>query len=353
MFRPRLALAALVAAALVVPASAHAATKTVIAGPLKAAKGVFGGKATGDVDGYSLNTVTVHVGDSVRWKFNGFHTVTFPKKGAGAIPFVIPDPSGAKYGGINDAGGAPFWFNGVAQLDLNPAGALPQGGKTEDGSQLNGSGAPLGPAKPYKLKFTKAGSFTYFCVIHPGMKAKVKVVAKGKKIPSAKQDRTAAAKLFAAEVKAGKKQSKLKLPANTIQGGNDKGKVVQLRFFPQKLTVPVGTSVKMQVKSLPEIHTFSFGPANYLQTLASNFVVPTSAGALAFNGQIAFPSDPPPTLPPYDGTSHGNGYFSTGVLDGDPNSPQPSSTNVTFSKAGTYQFICLIHPFMHGTVVVQ
>jgi plastocyanin len=343
--------AALVAAAFVVPASAHAATKTVIAGPLKAAKGVFGGKATGDVDGFSLNTVTVHVGDSVRWKFNGFHTVTFPKKGSGAIPFVIPDAS-AKYSGINDAAGAAFWFNGTRQLDLNPLSALPQGGKTEDGSQVNGSGAPIGAAKPYTLKFTKAGSFTYYCVIHPGMKAKVKVVAKGKKIPSAKQDRKAAAKLFATEVKAAKKQSKLTLPKNTIQGGNDKGKVVQLRFFPKKLSVPVGTSVTMQVKSLPEIHTFSFGPAAYLQTLASKFVVPQPTGALAFNGQIALPSDAPPNLPPYDGTNHGNGYFSTGVLDGDPNSPQPSSAKITFSKAGTYQFICLIHPFMQGTVVV-
>lgn len=147
MIRPSLALAALVAALVVVPASAHAATKTVVAGPLKAAKGVFGGKATGDVDGYSLKTVTIHVGDKVRWKFNGFHTVTFPKGGA-AIPFIIPDPAGAKYSGINDAAGAPFWFNGQAQFDLNPLGALPQGGKTENGSQVTGSGAPLSSSKP-------------------------------------------------------------------------------------------------------------------------------------------------------------------------------------------------------------
>src|ERR1041384_7687484 len=104
-----LAYAAL-AAALVLPASASAATKNVVAGPLKASKGVFGGNASGDVDGYSLRTVTVHVGDKVRWKFNGLHSVTFPKKGGSAMPFVIPDPGGAKYSGVNDAAGAPFWF---------------------------------------------------------------------------------------------------------------------------------------------------------------------------------------------------------------------------------------------------
>jgi hypothetical protein len=82
--------------------------------------------------------------------------------------------------------------------------------------------------------------------------------------------------------------------------------------------------------------------------------VPAAAGppTLVFSGQVAFPSDPPPALAPYDGTNHGNGYFNTGVLDGDPNSPQPPAATVKFTKAGTYGFICLIHPFMHGTVVV-
>lgn len=188
------------------------------------------------------------------------------------------------------------------------------------------------------------------------MKANVKVVPKGKRIPSAKQDKKTAAKIFAAEVKAGKKQQKLTLPPNTIQGGNDKGNVVQLRFFPQSIHVPVGGTVDVQVKSLPEVHTFSFGPADYLQNVANAFVTPVPAAAgpptLVFSGQVAFPSDPPPALPPYDGTGHGNGFVSTGVLDGDPASPQPSSSKITFSKAGTYAFICVIHPFMHGTVVV-
>jgi plastocyanin len=130
---------------------------------------------------------------------------------------------------------------------------------------------------------------------------------------------------------------------------------VQLRFFPKSIKLPVGGSVTFRVKSRSEIHTFSFGPSAYLSNLANAFVTPVPNGAgpptLAFSGQIAFPSDPPP-LPPYDGTAHGNGYFSTGVLDGDPATPSPSSTKVTFTKAGTYGFICLVHPFMRGQVVV-
>lgn len=339
-----------VMAALVVPATASAATKTVIAGPLKEAKGVFGGNATGDVDGYSLKTVTVHVGDKVRWKFNGFHTVTFPKTGT-AVPFVLPDAS-AKYTGFNDAAGAPFWFNGQAQLDLNPLGVTPQGGKTENGSKLNGSGAPLsGSLKPYTLKFTKAGTFAYECVIHPGMTGKVKVVAKSKAVPSAKADKAKADALFAAEVKAAKKQAKFTPPAGTVAGGNDKGPVVQLRFFPETVHVAVGAPLTLKVTSKPEVHTFSFGPPAFLQQTAAAFAGPAPNGAFAFNPLVAFPSDVP-TLPAYDGTAHGNGFISTGLLDGDPNSPSPSTATVSFSKAGTYGFICLIHPFMHGTVVV-
>jgi plastocyanin len=321
-------------------------------------KGVIGGGASGDVDGFSLRTVTIHVGDRVRWKFNGFHTVTFPKKGGKDIPFMIPDPTGAKYAGINDAAGNPFWFNGQTRLILNPLGALPQGGKTYNGKQVTGTGIPQGDAaKPYTLKFTKAGVYRYECVVHPGMTGIVKVVKKGKRIPSARQDRRTAARLFAKEVKVAKRLAKgPKLAKSTVQAGNDKGPVVQLRFFPRTIHVPVGGSVRLQVKSRRDIHTFAFGPASYLQNLASAFVVPAPNPAgpptLVFNGQLGLPSDTPPAPPPYDGTNHGNGFLNTGVLDGNPRSPRPSATTVKFSKAGTYSFICLIHPFMHGTVVV-
>ena len=41
------------------------------------------------------------------------------------------------------------------------------------------------------------------------------------------------------------------------------------------------------------------------------------------------------------------------MLDTDSKSPLPASNSVTFTAPGTYQFYCLIHPFMHGTVIVQ
>jgi amicyanin len=43
----------------------------------------------------------------------------------------------------------------------------------------------------------------------------------------------------------------------------------------------------------------------------------------------------------------GANTFDTGTLS------QGDSKKVTFSKAGTYAYICSFHPFMKGTVVVQ
>ncbi len=31
----------------------------------------------------------------------------------------------------------------------------------------------------------------------------------------------------------------------------------------------------------------------------------------------------------------------------------PASSKIDFTTAGTYQFICLIHPFMQGTIIVK
>ncbi len=78
---------------------------------------------------------------------------------------------------------------------------------------------------------------------------------------------------------------------------------------------------------------------------------PSGPPTLVFNPVDAFPSDVP-ALPAYDGTGHGNGFLSTGVLDRDAATPSGPSAQVTFSKAGTYDYICLIHPFMKGQIVV-
>src|SRR3954453_8768555 len=99
-------LGAAVVVSLAAPLAAQAATKTVQVGP-------FGAQAktleavSGDANAFFRHTVTLHAGDRVSWRFNGFHTVTFVPRGQDRPALFAPDPTN-KVAGVNDAGGAPF-----------------------------------------------------------------------------------------------------------------------------------------------------------------------------------------------------------------------------------------------------
>ena len=103
------------------------------------------------------------------------------------------EPTGDKVAGANDAGGTPFWFNG--QDNLFFAGPLVQQqnfGKSLKYSGKNRvqSGLPLADKpKPMVVSFTKKGRYTYYCNVHPGMKATVTVQRKGATRPTAARDK--------------------------------------------------------------------------------------------------------------------------------------------------------------------
>jgi plastocyanin len=211
------------------------------------------------------------------------------------------------------------------------------------------SGLPLGKPKPFNVKFTKPGTYTFFCDVHPGMVGKVVVKPAGKPIPSATQDAAALAAQVTADVKAAKKAAKTKLPANTVSLGlSAPGGVELFNMFPATLTVSPNTVVTFQMsKDSFETHTATFGPRSVLAKLAKGFA------GVSFPAQGVFPSDP--TQPIAESlTAHGDGFANVGALDSNPKSTTiPSSGKIDFTQAGTYQFICLIHPFMHGTIIVK
>jgi plastocyanin len=350
----RIAGALVAIAALALPAAAGAATKTVQAGPF--AKGKQFQDAFGDANQYFRRTIRIHRGDRVRWRINGFHSVTFAPEGGTAPPLFVPD-AGSPITGVNDAAGAPFWFNGQPTLGFNPQAALPQGGRTFDPAVLENSGLPLaGPPKPYKLRFNRTGTFSYVCVVHPGMAGKVKVVKRSRPIPSARKDRRAARRELNATLQRVQRLTTglgTEDLENTIQAGNDRrsGATV-FKFFPQSSTYKVGDTVTLQMApNSTEVHTLTFGPTNgkdaYNDQIAASFAGP------APDQRGLYPSEPPPAgVPTITPTMHGNGFFNSGVLDVDTASPVPASTKVTFGAPGTHQLICLIHPFMTGTVTV-
>ena len=219
----------------------------------------------------------------------------------------------------------------------------------------SGSGAPGGPARSFSAKFTKAGTFKYFCLVHPGMTGVVKVVAKSRKVPSAKLDAQSAKLGLAALLKRAKLLAKVKPGPARVYAGSDAGGVTWLRFFPSTLKVKVGQPVQFVMRAADEIHTVTFGPPAYTTGLETSFAtpVPNPMGppTITINPLDAYPSDPgaPAPLTP---TSHGNGFENSGILSGVPSPVQPMKVTFTFGKPGTYHFECVVHPNMDGTVVV-
>jgi plastocyanin len=341
------------AAACLAPA-AGAKTKVVFAGgpPPKASQA---GKVKFDKDldlnGFYRRKVTIHVGDSVRWEFSRrvVHTVTFLAPGQARPALEQPDPANP-YTGFSDSTGAPMWFNGQPSLLIPPDHAFPQGGPTTDGTAYHNSGLSAPTFQPYELTFTKKGNYKYICLVHPGMQGSVKVLPKSAAIPSARKDRKARKSEYAKAVKKSKKLANFKPKGNDVVAGHDQGSVAWFRFFPATRTIKAGESVHFSISSKSEIHTMTFGPQPS-QDLVMVQPQPSGPPRLQFNPFMFLPSDP--VLPPYTGTNHGNGFFNTGIMDTNPQSPPPGSIDVVFPNAGTYLYECTIHPGMEGTIRVQ
>lgn len=353
--RPATALAVAVAS-LTLPAAAQAATRTVHMGvPPSAQKSLQ--KYGADVDAFFPKTTTIHVGDSVAFAPSGFHNLDLPKKGGKATALVLP--TGKTIAGANDAAAQPFWFNGQPELGFNPALFAGLYGKSVsyDGSKGVQSGLPLGDKlKPVTVKFTKKGSFTYFCDVHPGMKAQVKVLPKTARIPSVKAQSRAVTKQLAGAMKTAKRLDAQKAAKATIDVGRHGADGTELlAFAPATAAVKVGDSLTFRMGAGSwELHTATTGPGNiedpgsYLGGLAAGFEAP------AFPGAAIYPSDPPPAgaaaLTP---ALHGNGFWNSGAMDTAAATPLGREATVRFAQAGTYTFYCLIHPFMKETVTVS
>lgn len=339
-----LVVAAGIAALLVPAATAQADTKQVTIGPAKPLAGVP--PVAFDADFYPRK-ITIAKGDHIRFKWTtGFGDVAFVPKGTDPIPFAVPSGTVAD---AKDEAGAAMWFNGQPDLVPNMPGLSPQGGKVIDGSKVVSSGLALdGPQKPWKVRFPKAGTYRLTSVLHPSKKLKVVVKKSRKGVPGKKADKRRVAKQVKASTKLAKKLTAFQGPkGNVVRAGNDARAVAQIAFFPAKRTVKVGDTVTFEMsKDSIEIHNVAFGPKPYLDS--KPFLGPV------LNPFVVYRSDAPGTAVSYDGTNHGNGYFNTGVLDADKNTPFPSSDAVTFTKAGTYKYFCAVHGNdMAGAIVVQ
>lgn len=344
-------------ATLAMPAVAGAETRTVLMGPPPADSQVFQNKYNAEPDAYYPSIVRVRVGDSVKFEPYGFHNADFPKQGGKPDEFLVPDGTTT---GVNDAAGNPFWFNGQPMLAFNPVLLNSKFGKTVTFDPKKGlnSGLPLeDKPKPMTVKFTKKGSFTYFCAVHAGMKGQVQVKARNARIPSAKGVKSDVAKQIAKHKKDAASLLKTKAPTNTVLVGAVKGVVNTFQFYPDELSVPAGTTVEFKMPAnYMDVHSATFGPGvpaspdkdptGYIGEIAKSFESPK------LDSRGIYSSEAPGTFASFTTALHGNGFWNSGVLDASSATPLPRSNKVTFGQAGTFRFMCIIHPFMQGTIKV-
>ena len=357
----RWALGAVAAAGLLLAgtAAAQAAEKTVQMGtPPSAARTLQ--KSAVDVNAFFPSSVAIHVGDRVRFVPVGFHDVHFlGRSGKATTPFI---PTGKTIAGVNDAAGVPFWFNGRPELGANPRIFNPRGnlGKTvvTNGTREIYSGAPItNRPRPMIVRFTRAGLFRYVCDIHPGMKGSVRVNPRSRPVPSARADsRRVNRQIASARSVARTLTERDAPPANTVDVGRaGRGGVSLFAFVPSRLTVPVGTTVTFRMQSGDfETHTATTGPGDpqkepnsYLGRLVASLESPNAAQ------HALYPSDVPPAAASLTPALHGNGFWNSGGMDAISGTPLGNQSQVRFAAAGTYRFVCLIHPFMLATITAQ
>jgi len=335
---------------------AQAKTKKVNMGLPASASAKF--QATGaDVNDFFPHGVTIHKGDKIKFLPTGFHSIDFPARGG--APFPLISPTGQKVSGSNDAASQPFWFNNQDALAFTPTLGPPGlfGKKVKfTGKKQIASGLPLADRpKPITITFKKAGKFTYYCNVHSGMKGTVTVKPKGKKIPSKKADKKALKRQLARSFKTAQGLPKATPPAGTIDVGvAGKHGEEFFGFVPAQTTVPVGTTLTFRMSALTkDVHTATTGPGNpedgstYLGEVEAGFNAPV------LDPRAVYPSEQPPSTATLSPVLHGNGFWNTGVMDQDANTPLPPANSVTFGTPGTYDFYCLVHPFMKATVTVQ
>lgn len=340
------------------------------------------------------NEITVHAGDTIDFTehFSGEpHTVTFGTLVDQGLPKVDPNasdeppelkkiapllPDGP--GDANQVSAQPCFLASGDPPASDACSKDQQKQPAFDGTQTFYNSGFLQDGDQFKVKLAdsiKPGTYNYFCTLHrAGMTGKVTVVAAGQKAQTADEVKQAGQKQLTDE------QGKLKstidavktgalppfiataAPNTLIAGGfsQDSQGGLGTLFGPAKFDAKVGDKITWVIAGP---HSITFGASEAQRTLltkAPDGSVHVNQEAAAPAGGAGQPQNTPPPSDPnappgppinIDGGSYdGTGLHSSGVVLSFP--PQLFSYSLTFTKAGTYDYFCAVHPDMKGTINV-
>jgi plastocyanin len=335
-----------VIAAAALPASAAARTHLVWAGGTPSFQKALHVRYRAEVNDFFPHQITIHPGEAIQWQGMsiGFHSIDVPGKGDTDLPFILPTNTTAA--GLTDFAGNPFWFNGEPNLAFNPRLFAASGAGSYNGSARADSGLPVGRPAPYRLTFTKPGTYVYYCDLHYGMRGVVVVAPKGTNTPTQDQQNGQITAQQSRDAKIAKALAHTQVSGGVSVGISGKDGVEVLAMFPRTLHVHAGATVTFSAPTMTgEIHTATFGPSNYLKPLSTSITNPTPAATVLYpstqHGAIEVPG------------THGNGFANSGGLERGDDAPLRSKAKFTFTAPGTYRYVCLLHPYMHGTIVVS
>ena len=323
---PMFAFGGVAGAQTVTPTGTSSATPSATATPAAGIQLQAGGGETGiAVELFTPGSVTVQTGTVVTWKnpFGEPHTVTFGNPTSDpTVPENVPASGPVQYDGTG------YFSSGLFAPGFS-------------------QGPPGSPTTPdtFSVAFTKAGQYNYFCAIHTNMHGSITVVDSGATDSQATVDSEIQTQYAAglASLKALQAQQPTTATSSTNANGtktytitngadNENGDIVE--FIPAAVNITAGDTVKWVADTITP-HTVTFNPDQ-------------------------FQGDPLHTPGTTNTTFDGTGLANSGIIApaDDPLSSAFTSSGtsfaLTFTKAGTYQYICLLHADegMVGTVNV-
>lgn len=128
-----------------------------------------------------------------------------------------------------------------------------------------------------------------------------------------------------------------------LAGAVDQAEMIEaMSFFPEEITINAGDAVFFDVGM--RFHTLSFLAGEEPPLL----VIADAAAGTPGTGEPRYITNPAAAFPAGGTAYDGSSYVNSGLPD-----PSAPPFVVTFPTPGTYEYLCLVHPQMTGSIIVQ